>query len=122
MINQVTLAARVVSDIELRRTNKKSILITDFRAMYQDKKLANALFIDVEVWGSEAQHVTDTIKRGDNVLIVGELRRDVWTSKNVATGVSENRSKIKITAQGSYFLIPLILTLRLTYKSIQIPV
>lgn len=98
MINQVTLGARVVSDIELRKTNKKGVSVVDFRVMHQDRKLANALFIDVEVWGSEAQRVSERIKRGDNILIIGELRRDVWTSKNAETGESENRSKIKITA------------------------
>jgi len=94
MINQVNLGAKIVSEISLRNTAKKGIPVADFRVIHRHKKLQNPLFIDVEVWGNEARRIYENAKRGDIVVIVGELRRDVWQSKEG----NEPRSKIKITA------------------------
>ena len=94
MINQVSLGARIVSEINLRNTAKKGIAVADFRVIHRDRRLPHPLFIDVEVWGNEAKRIHENTKRGDTVVIVGELRRDVWTSKEG----NEQRSKIKITA------------------------
>lgn len=94
MVNQVNLGARIVSEISLRNTAKKGIAVADFRVIHRNRRLPHPLFIDVEVWGNEAKRVYENTKRGDTVVIVGELRRDVWASKDT----SEQRSKIKITA------------------------
>lgn len=94
MVNQVNLGAKIVSDISLRNTTKKGVPVADFRVLHKNRKLSNPLFIDVEVWGDEAMQVYENVNRGDTVVIVGELRRDVWEAKES----KEPRSKIKITA------------------------
>jgi len=94
MVNQVNLGAKIVSDISLRNTTKKGVPVADFRVLHKNRKLTNPLFIDVEVWGDEAMRVYENVKRGDTVVLVGELRRDVWSAKESG----EARSKIKITA------------------------
>lgn len=94
MVNEINISARVVSDISLRNTNQKSFPVSDFRVVHKHKKAKNPVFIDVEVWGEEAQSVFCNIKRGDLILISGELRCDSWISRET----SEKRNKIKITA------------------------
>lgn len=94
-VNQVNLAARIISDISLRSTTKRGVPVADFRVSHRNRKLAHPLLIDVEVWGAEAQRLYENMKRGDFVMLVGELRRDVWTSKTT----KEPRSKIKVTAE-----------------------
>ncbi len=92
-INKIDLGGRIVSEISLRETTK-GIPVADFRIKHISRKSKNPLFVDIEVWSSEAQRVYETIKKGDMVVIVGELRRDIWASKENG----EPRSKIKITA------------------------
>ncbi len=93
-VNHVTLGGRIVSDVELRQTNKKKIDVCDFRVVNSNRRLPNRLFIDVEVWGKEARRTAEKTRRGDYVVLVGELRRDVWEAKENG----EKRSKIKVTA------------------------
>ena len=93
MLNNVVLFAKVVTDeIELRKS-KSDVPVTEFRVVHTNKRAKHPLFIDVEVWGFEASKAHENIKKGNRVIIYGELRPDVWTSKE-----GEKRSKIKIVA------------------------
>lgn len=95
MINEVTIEGKIVSGVELRST-KKGIPVSDFRIVNKtNRKVKNSVFIDIEVWGNEAKKVHDLASKGSKVVINGEIRRDVWTTKD--TG--EHRSKLKITAK-----------------------
>ncbi len=93
MVNQVNLFGKIVSsEIELRKS-KSGTSVTEFRIIHRNKKFKNPLFIDIEVWGQESIKVHDTAKKGDKVIVYGELRSDIWTSKD-----GTQKSKIKITA------------------------
>jgi len=94
MSNQIQLSARVSSDISFKSTKKHQIPVADFRVVHKTRKVKNPLSIDIEVWGEEVNNIKDNIFRGDLVEIVGQLRRDIWVSKQ--TG--ETLSKLKITA------------------------
>ena len=91
MINQVSLGGKIVSDIELRKS-KTGLSVLDFRLMYKNSKAKSPLFIDIEIWGNEAENLSAKGKRGDFCICHGELRRDVWEKEG------QERSKIKITA------------------------
>lgn len=91
MINTVSLGGKIVSDIELRKS-KTGLSVIDFRLMFKSAKTKFPLFIDIEVWGNEAEKLASRAKRGDFVVCNGELRRDVWEKDG------EERSKIKVTA------------------------
>jgi single-stranded DNA-binding protein len=106
MINKVTLGARIVSEIILGKTKNKEIPVANFRVVHNSRRLPNPLFIDVEVWGGEAERIYKIAARGDYVVLDGELRRDCWETRervDNATGAivemgGQPRSKIKITA------------------------
>ena len=92
-INTVTLNGKVVSDLNLRKTNNKGISVTNFRIQHNGPKLKNPVYIDVEVWGTEAETLCAQAKRGSFVVVYAELRRDVWNADD-----GSPRSKLKLTA------------------------
>lgn len=53
-------------------------------------------FIDVEVWGSQAENVFESLGRGDRVIVAGQLRYDQWEED----GELKTRVKIKALAVG----------------------
>ena len=54
-------------------------------------------FIDVECWGSQAENVGATLRRGDRAIVAGQLRYDSWTDEE---GKIKSRLKIKAFAVG----------------------
>jgi single-strand DNA-binding protein len=92
-VNRVQLEGAIVSDISLRES-KKGYSVADFRMIHSAFKAKNPVFIDVEVWGQEAELIYENAQRGSIIFIArGELRRDVWEKDG------EPRSKLKITAK-----------------------
>ena len=92
-LNSVTISGRVVNDIQLNRTNKKGISVVNFRLMHNDRKLKHPVYIDVEVWGKEAENLAEKAVRGSYVVVHAQLRRDVWETEE-----GDPRSKLKLTA------------------------
>jgi single-stranded DNA-binding protein len=92
-INQFTLSGKIVSGIELRKTNNKEIPVCNFRLMHNAPQLRNPVYVDVEVWGKEAENLAINAYKHSFVVIHGELRRDVWQAEN-----GDPRSKLKLTA------------------------
>lgn len=90
-MNHVNLTGRIVTDVILRKT-KAGVSVVDFRIHHRDRRPHN-LYIDIEVWSTEAENVAATLKKGDLVRMEGELRMDVWEKNN------ETRSKVKMTAR-----------------------
>jgi single-strand DNA-binding protein len=54
-------------------------------------------FIDVECWGSQAENLEATLRRGDRAIVAGQLRYDQWTDD---AGNVKSRLKIKAFAVG----------------------
>lgn len=57
-------------------------------------------FVDVDVWGAQAESCNQYLRKGRPVLIEGRLRLDTW--KDNESG--QNRSKHSITAEKVVFL------------------
>ncbi len=91
MINTVTLEGKVVSEIIVRKSTKGTS-VTDFRLIHKAYKSKNPVFIDIEVWGDQADRLSSSAKRGSHIIVYGEIRRDVWTKDGV------EKSKLKLTA------------------------
>ncbi len=54
-------------------------------------------FVDVECWGQQAEHVYNSLGRGDRAIVAGELRHDRWTDEE---GNPRSRLRIKAHAVG----------------------
>jgi single-strand DNA-binding protein len=55
-------------------------------------------FIDVECWGSQAENVASSLRRGDRALVSGQLKYDQW---NDEAGNPKSRISIRATAVGA---------------------
>jgi single-strand DNA-binding protein len=55
-------------------------------------------FVDVECWGSQAENVFSSLRRGDRVIVSGQLKYDQW---NDAEGNFRSRLSIKASAVGA---------------------
>lgn len=99
-MNQVNIIGRLVSAPELRFTaSGKSVC--HFRLARNERYGAaeKTLFIDISVWGTQAEAVAQHKKKGDQVAVSGRLEFEEFTN---AEGLK--RSKISITANEVLFL------------------
>lgn len=55
-------------------------------------------FIDIECWGSQAENVSTSLKRGDRAIVVGQLKYDQWSDDE---GNAKSRLSIRAQAVGS---------------------
>lgn len=54
-------------------------------------------FIDVECWGTQAENVGSSLRRGDRAIVAGQLKLDQWTDDD---GANHSRLRIKALAVG----------------------
>ncbi|MFZ2655327.1 MAG: single-stranded DNA-binding protein [Victivallales bacterium] len=105
-LNKVLLIGNLTKDPELRYTPQGSA-ICDFRIavnrqyMTSDgQKKEEVSFIDINVWGRQAETCNRFIKKGSQVFVEGRLKLDSWQDKE--TG--KNRSRLFVVAERIQFL------------------
>jgi single-strand DNA-binding protein len=97
--NQTTIVGNLVDDPELRFTNT-SITVANLRVavtqrIQQDGEWrdGDTSFLKVNVWRGQAEHLTDSLAKGDRVMVTGRLRQRSWE-----TPEGEKRSVTEIEA------------------------
>jgi len=104
-LNKVMLIGRLTRDPELRTTpSGKSVAqiglaIDDSYKNQAGEKVERACFVDIDVWGRQAETANQYLRKGSLVFIEGSLRLDQWENQQ-----GEKRSKLKVTAQRIQFL------------------
>jgi len=105
-LNRVLLIGNLTKDPELRYTPQGSA-ICDFRIavnrqyMTSDgQKKEEVSFVDINVWGRQAETCNRFIKKGSQVFVEGRLKLDSWQDKE--TG--KNRSRLFVVAERIQFL------------------
>ena len=92
--NKVIIVGRLTRDVELRHVGQDDRAVADISLAidetYRDK--STVTFVDVTLWGSEAQFANDYLSKGSPVLIEGKLRLDQWEKDG------QKRSKLKVQA------------------------
>jgi len=53
----------------------------------------DTVFLDVEIWGRQAETLGQSLKKGSTVFVDGRLKMDEWTSKD-----GTRRSKLVVVA------------------------
>ena len=75
MYNTITAAGYLVSDPETRDVNsQKSLQTTSCVFLAIEQKNDEKLFIDVEMWGRQAEIADEYLKKGRSIIVNGELR------------------------------------------------
>ncbi|MEH0555993.1 single-stranded DNA-binding protein [Streptomyces sp. B21-101] len=88
----ITMIGNVVADPELRFT-PSGAAVTNFRMASTPRtfdrqtnewKDGEALFLGVAVWRQQAEHVAESVKRGDRVIVVGRLTQRQYEDREGA--------------------------------------
>lgn len=105
-LNKVFLIGRLTRDPELKYTPGGSAvtdlgIATNRRYTTRDgESREETVFLDVTVWGRQAETSCQYLKKGRQVHVEGFLKMETWEDKT--TG--QQRSKIKIQADNVQFL------------------
>jgi single-strand DNA-binding protein len=104
--NRVTLVGNLVRDPELRYIPSGTAVCTFALAMSRKYKQGeewkeSTCFIDIEVWGRQAETSGEYLKKGRQVLVEGRIEQDRWEAQDGA-----KRSKHKVVASQVVFLGP----------------
>lgn len=98
-----TGVVRIISDLQMK-TFDSGAMVCNFAAGIQEGKDKNGDYInnviDVEVWNKAAEVIYGKLKKGDCLLLSGNIRRQDWIDKE--TG--KKRSKHLLSASRFEFL------------------
>src|SRR5438093_13714980 len=104
--NKVLLMGNLTRDPEIKYT-PKGMAVTELglavnREYTTDsgEKREEVTFVDVTVWGRQAETSAEYLKKGRPVFIEGRLQLDTWDDK--ASG--QKRSKLRVVAERVQFL------------------
>lgn len=105
--NKVILMGNLTRDPQVRYTQKGSataeIGLAVNRTWFDkqtNQKKEEVTFLDVTLWGRDAEIAGEYLTKGRQVLIEGRLQLDTWDDK--ATG--QKRSKLKVVCES--FIMP----------------
>lgn len=105
-LNKVMLIGNLTRDPELRHTPKGTAVAELGLAINrqwkddQGQKQEETTFVDVTLWGRQAELAQQYLTKGNPVYIEGRLNLDSWDDK--ATG--QKRSKLKVIGENLQFL------------------
>lgn len=104
--NRVTLIGNLTQDPELKHTKSGravgEISLALNRTWTTDKgeKKEDVTFVEVILWGRDAENAASYLKKGRSVLVEGRLQMDSWTDSQSG----QSRSKLRIVADSLQFL------------------
>lgn len=104
--NRVTLLGNLTRDPELRKTKSGNSVTELGMAMNRTRSLENgqkqeeATFVDVIVWGKDAENAVKYLQKGRSILVEGRLQLDTW--KDSQSG--QSRSKLRVVAESVQYL------------------
>jgi single-strand DNA-binding protein len=104
--NKVLLMGNLTRDPEVRYTPKGTAIANIGLAVNRvwstesGEKKEEVTFVDVEVWGRQAETIGQYMAKGRPIFIEGRLKLDSWDDKE--TG--QKRSKMKVVCESFQFL------------------
>jgi single-strand DNA-binding protein len=105
-LNKVMLIGNLTRDPELRYTPKGTpvtdigLAINRVWTNEQGNRQEETVFVDVTLWGRQAELANQYLSKGRCAYIEGRLQMDTWDDKD--TG--KKRSKLKVVAEAIQFM------------------
>ena len=106
-LNKVYLMGRLTRDPELRYTPKGTAVADIAMAINRyrsggdgGERTEETTFVDVTLWGRQAETANQYLAKGREVFIEGRLQLDSWEDK--ASG--QKRSKLKVVGESMQFV------------------
>lgn len=104
-LNKVIICGRLTRKPELRKT-PNGVSVTDLLvALNREFTTTNGerqqevCFVDVVVWGKQAENCVNALDCSSSVLVEGRLQLDVWHGKE-----GDKRCKLRVAAERVQFL------------------
>lgn len=104
-LNKVIIAGRLTKKPELRKT-PNGVSVTDLLvALNRDfvtlggERQQEVCFVDVVVWGKQAETCVHALDTSSPVLVEGRLQLDVWHARE-----GDKRCKLRVAAERVQFL------------------
>jgi len=104
--NKVILAGNLTRDPELRYTPKGTAVTRITLAVNRTystetgEKKEEVSFVDVDVWGRQAEVLSQYMRKGRPLLVEGRLKQDTWEDKNT----HQKQSKLKVVLESFAFI------------------
>jgi single-strand DNA-binding protein len=103
MFNRIILIGNLTKDPELRYTPQGTAVASfriavNSRYKQSDELKSETLFIDVVVFGKQAESCSQYLSKGRSVLVEGRLQERRWESEG------QQRSKMEVVANSVRFL------------------
>jgi len=97
-LNEVIVSGRLTRDSELRRTPNGTavtdIIIASNRIWSKDSdRQEETTFVDVTIWGKQAESLQEYLVKGRHVMVVGRLKLNKWETEE-----GGKRSKLTMVA------------------------
>jgi single-strand DNA-binding protein len=105
-LNKVLLMGNLTRDPEVRYTPKGTAIANIGLAINRrwttetGEQKEEATFVDIEVWGRQAETANQYLKKGSPLFVEGRLRLDQWDDKESG----QKRSKLKIVCEHFQFI------------------
>ncbi|MGI9243260.1 MAG: single-stranded DNA-binding protein [Verrucomicrobiales bacterium] len=105
-VNKVMLIGNLTRDPEVRYTPKGSavadigLAINRYFTLENGEKREETTFVDVVLWGRQAELAQQYLSKGRPVFIEGRLQLDSWEDKNSG----QKRSKLRVVGENMQFL------------------
>ncbi|MDP7378713.1 MAG: single-stranded DNA-binding protein [Pirellulaceae bacterium] len=96
--NRVVLVGNLTRDVDLRYTPSQTA-VTDIGLSVNDRVKRNnewvdeTTFVDVTLWGRQAEVANEYLSKGAPVLIEGRLKLDTWEQEG------QKRSKLRVVGE-----------------------
>ena len=87
-INHIIITGNLVANPSLRETNAGTAVATatiannEFFSDGQGERQQVTTFVDVTVWGKSGENFASLAKKGQEIIIEGQLRRNDWESED----------------------------------------
>jgi single-strand DNA-binding protein len=105
-VNKVMLLGNITRDLEVRYTPKGTAVcdlgmaINRFRTGDNGERIEEVTYVDVTLWGRQAELGGQYLSKGRPVFIEGRLQLDQWDDKQ--TG--QKRSRLRVVAENMQFI------------------
>jgi single-strand DNA-binding protein len=105
-LNKVLLLGNLTRDPELRYTPRGTavadigIAINRIWNNEQNQRQEETTFVDITLWGRQAEIAQQYLSKGRGVFIEGRLQMDTWEDKTSG----QKRSKLKVVAENLQFM------------------
>lgn len=105
-LNKVMLIGNLTRDPELRYTPKGTAVaeigmaINRVRTNDEGQRQEDTTFVDVTLWGRQAELAQQYLTKGRPVYIEGRLQMDTWEDKTSG----QKRSKLKVVGENMQFI------------------